>query len=179
MRLLAVASLCCLLAACGGQSNSQSSPGTGGESAKPGSAASAGAAGDSAAGASDADGGNVAAAGAPSGPAGPAPGDEGAGGAAPELPSIEPGTRICLDSRDCLGLECVGKSGQTAAMCSLPCDADEACAVNERCLKAEGLESSCVVRCDVGTECQYPFDCFDPERDGRFVCVPAPWTIQW
>jgi hypothetical protein len=108
---------------------------------------------------------------------GGADGEAAGAGEAPSL--LEPGTRTCQDDRDCLGLDCIGKAGQVGSMCSLPCAEQYPCAMNERCLSGPGLAPSCVVRCDVGTECSYPFDCFDPNHDGGWVCVPAPWTVKW
>jgi hypothetical protein len=173
------AAVCLLLLACGGRAN-QGSEGT-----PPGAAGETGVAG---ADSSDASSGTRQTGGAPSTPqptkeggASPSVGGTalGAGGAADAPPLIEPGTRACQDYRDCLGLECIGKMGQVSSMCSVACASDHPCSAKERCVSGAGLEPSCFVRCDVGTECSYAFDCFDPDRNGAFVCVPAPWTAQW
>lgn len=108
-------------------------------------------------------------------------GEAGAGGSQsrPHLPVIEPGTRTCLDSRDCFGLTCFGKEERSSQLCSVSCDEDSPCASGERCIAAPGLMPLCLKRCMASTDCPYPLDCFDPDRDQQFVCVPAPWTLVW
>jgi hypothetical protein len=171
---------CCLLLACGGRANEGAGHGASGAAGETGiagtdsSAASGGKQAMDGGAANVPDPANEAGEAAAFGGAAP-----GAGGAA-DVPSlIEPGTRVCQDYRDCLGLDCIGKSGKEPSMCSLGCAADDPCAENERCVSGNGLTPACFVRCDVGTECSYPFDCFDPERNGEWICVPAPWTDHW
>ena len=175
----------CLLLACGGRAAEHDVPVP---QAAAGEVGSGGGDQSGASGGSAPRGGSTASGGAPTAPdpiqqAGQPDSRGGAGlgegGAVDAPPLIAPGTRVCQDYRDCLGLDCIGKVGKEPSMCSVACSDSAPCADNERCVSGNGLMPACVVRCDVGTECSYPFDCYDPYGDGAWVCVPAPWTDKW
>jgi hypothetical protein len=92
---------------------------------------------------------------------------------------IGSGERLCFTGEDCLGLECVSKGAEPQAMCGSACDSDEACPDHQGCFSAAGLEPVCLTKCVGILDCPFAFDCFDPEKDGHFWCVPAAWTPHW
>lgn len=136
-------------------------------------------------------------AGAPSGPAasrgGAATGSGGAGedddqstggGAAgasrdEQPPLIDSGSRFCEADADCLGLRCLSRAAEAQAICATSCDSDAACPGFQGCFGAVGLAPMCLTRCIGIVDCPYAFDCFDPNKNGEYWCIPAPWTRRW
>lgn len=105
-------------------------------------------------------------------------GGEPPGGAA-GVPLIESGSRLCVDERDCLGLECVGADGLKTLTCAVRCPEGDECTSERACIASPLLEPICLQRCDSPTQCDSLFDCFDATKSGDFVCVPPAWTLGW
>lgn len=100
-------------------------------------------------------------------------------GGTTSVPLIASGSRLCVDERDCLGLDCVGALGLPTLTCAVRCPYGDECAPEQSCITSPLLEPTCLHRCDSPTQCDSLYDCFDAAKSGDFVCVPPAWTLGW
>jgi hypothetical protein len=89
---------------------------------------------------------------------------------------IESGTRTCVASEDCLGLDCEFGPTPFRGACVVHCAADSDCEDGERCFAMVNAAASCMPTCNLRALCASGFDCVDYDRDGRYTCVPTTWV---
>jgi hypothetical protein len=157
----------------GAASTEIESAGAGGELSGKGSEERAGAA-NAGAGTANAAAGN----------ADPGAGNANAAGSSNDSPAaaarVESGTRLCIDPRDCRGLDCISSEQSTAFACLAACDSDADCKADEHCFERMGLRKSCFQSCQESpVVCNYQFDCADYYRIDQYLCLPKAWVRSW